>query len=53
MIEIYGYTPSPDLGIEIPSLVTNSPPNSDQRFLKIENKLQTIFENDELDLPKV
>lgn len=51
MLKIYSYIPS--LEAEIPSSVTNSPPNSDQRFLKIENKLQTIFENDELDLPKV
>ena len=51
MLEIYGHTPSPEA--EIPSSVTNSPPNSDQRFSKIENKLQTIFENDEPDLPKV
>lgn len=51
MIEIYGHTPSPEA--EIPSSVTNSPPNSDQRFSEIENKLQTIFESDEPDLPKV
>lgn len=51
VIEIYGHTPSPE--VEIPSSITNSPPNSDQRFSKIENKLQTIFENDEPDLPKV
>ncbi|KAI3127953.1 transcriptional regulator family: Centromere protein B, DNA-binding region [Penicillium roqueforti] len=51
VLEIYGHTPSPEA--EIPSSVTNSPPNSDQRFSKIENKLQTIFENDEPDLPKV
>ncbi|KAJ5858343.1 hypothetical protein N7534_003620 [Penicillium rubens] len=51
VLEIYGHTPSPEA--EILSSVTNSPPNSDQRFSKIENKLQTIFENDEPDLPKV
>jgi hypothetical protein len=51
VLEMYGCTPSPDR--EFPSSATSSPPNSDQRFSKIENKLQTIFENDEPDLPKV
>lgn len=37
VLEIYSHTPSPEA--EIPSSVTNSPPNSDQRFSKIENKL--------------
>jgi hypothetical protein len=53
-LEIYGYTPSPDR--EFPSSATNSPPNSDQRFSKIEDKLAPIFEdpkNKEIDLLKV
>jgi DNA-binding transcriptional MerR regulator len=51
VLEIYGHTPSPNR--EFPSSATNSPPNSDQRFSKVEDKIQTIFEDDELDLPKL
>lgn len=50
VLEMYS-TPSPDR--EFPSSATNSPPNSDQRFSKIENKLQKIFEDDKPDLLKV
>lgn len=51
VLKIYGYTPLPDR--EFPSSATNSPPNSDQRFSKVENKVQLILENDEPDLPKL
>lgn len=51
VLQIYGHTPSPDR--EFPSSATNSPPNSDQRFSKVENKVQLILENDEPDLPKL
>jgi hypothetical protein len=40
------HTPSLDRGF--PRSATNSPPNLNQRFLKVKNKAQTIFE----DLPK-
>ena len=53
VLEIYGCTPSPDR--EFPSSATNSPPNSDQRFSKIENKLAPIFkdvENTGIDILK-
>lgn len=51
IVQFFGHTPSPET--EILSSITNSPPDSHQRFSKIEDKLETLFENDELDLPKV
>lgn len=51
VIQILGHTPSPEA--EIPSSITNSPPDSHQRFSKIEDKLGTLFENETLDLPKI
>lgn len=38
---------------ELPSSRTNSPPDTHQRFSKLEDKLETLFEDEELDLPKV
>lgn len=51
ILEIYGHTPSPDA--EIPSSQTNSPPNTPHRWSKIENKVETIFKNDQPDLLKI
>jgi len=39
--------------VEIPSSRTNSPPDTHFRYSKIEDKLETLFEDEELDLPKV
>jgi hypothetical protein len=51
ILEIYGHTPSPDA--EIPSSQTNLPPNTPYRWSKIEDKVETIFKNDQPDLSKI
>lgn len=38
---------------EISSSATNSPPNTRQRFTKIEDKMTSLFEDEEPDLPKI
>lgn len=50
VLQIYG-TPSPPR--EFPSSATNSPPDTDQRFSRLEDKLGTILEDSEPDLAKV
>jgi hypothetical protein len=47
VLDMYGHTRTPSPDGEFPSSATNSPPNSDQRFSKIENKLALIFEDAE------